>query len=76
MRDQLLALGWVEKNGVLVRYSNPRLGWKPDGTLIIGYWEYKEKVTTIDQLNKILYEEAITVPIQIMENPQAEENHP
>jgi hypothetical protein len=54
MRDQLLALGWVEKNGVLVRYSHPRLGWKHDGTLIIGYWEYKEKVTTIEQLNYII----------------------
>ena len=54
MRDQLLALGWVEKNGVLVRYSNPRLGWKPDGTLIIGYWEYPIKVHTIKELNDVL----------------------
>ena len=57
MREQLLALGWVEKNGVLVRYSHPRLGWKPDGTLIIGYWEHPTKVYTIEQLYNILNEQ-------------------
>lgn len=60
MREQLLALGWVEKNGVLVRYSQPRLGWKPNGTLIIGYWEHKEKVWTIERLLEILNDNGIT----------------
>ena len=55
MKDQLLELGWVDKGDVLVHYSNPRLGWKPkDGTLIIGYHEYKKKVHTIDDLKKAL----------------------
>lgn len=49
-------MGWVEKNGVMVHYSHPRLGWKPDGTLIVGYWEWKEKVRTIEELKKILSE--------------------
>ena len=51
MKEKLLALGWVDKGDVLVRYSNPRIGWKPaDGTLIIGFREYKEKVHTIEDL--------------------------
>lgn len=58
MKDQLLELGWVDKGDVLVRYSNPRIGWKPsDGTLIIGYHEYPKKVYTIEELNKILKNE-------------------
>ena len=40
MKDKLISLGWVDKDDVLVRFSNPRLDWKPsDGTLIIGYRE-------------------------------------
>lgn len=55
MKDQLLSLGWVDKGDVLVKYSTPRLGWKPaDGTLIIGYYEYEHKVHTIDDLKKAL----------------------
>ena len=54
MKDQLLALGWVDKGDVLVRYSNPRIGWKPDGTLIIGYNEWPTKVNTIEELKKII----------------------
>lgn len=55
MKDQLLNLGWVDKGDVLVRYSNPRLGWKPsDGTLIIGYHEYPKKVHTINELEKAM----------------------
>lgn len=55
MKEELLALGWVDKGDVLVRYSTPRLGWKPtDGTLIIGYFEWPEKVLTIGQLNEAL----------------------
>lgn len=55
LKAQLLSLGWVDKGDVLVRYGNPRLGWKPaDGTLIIGYHEWPEKVLTIGQLNEAL----------------------
>ena len=54
-KQQLLDLGWVDKGDVLVRYSDPRIGWKPaDGTLIIGYHEYSEKVFTIEELEKIV----------------------
>lgn len=45
MKDLLLSLGWVDKGDVLVRYTDPRIGWKPeDGTLIVGYHEHKSKV--------------------------------
>lgn len=54
MKEALLKLGWVDKGDVLVRYSNPRLGWKEDGTLIIGYHEWPEKVTSVKQLNTII----------------------
>lgn len=55
LKDILLSLGWVDKGDVLVQYGTPRLGWKPaDGTLIIGYHEWPEKVLTIGQLNEIL----------------------
>lgn len=55
MRDELIALGWVDKGDVLVRYSSPRLGWKPsDGTLIIGYHEHPQKVWDIDSLLSVL----------------------
>ena len=55
MKEALLELGWVDKGDVLVRYGNPRIGWKPaDGTLVIGYNEWPEKVLTIEQLNEAL----------------------
>ena len=54
MKDKLLKLGWVDKGDVLVRYSSPRLGWKPDGTLIIGYHEYPKKVYTMEELKQII----------------------
>lgn len=54
MRAALLSRGWVERAGIMVRFTNPRLGWKEDGTLIIGWHEYPEKVTTIQQLESIL----------------------
>ena len=53
-KEYLLSQGWVEKSGVMVRFSNPRIGWKPDGTLIVGWHEWPEKVTTIEELNKII----------------------
>ena len=59
MKDQLLALGWKLTHNsageeTLVRFSNPRIGWKTDGTLIVGYYEWPEKVYTIEKLNEIL----------------------
>lgn len=57
MKDQLLNLGWIDKGDVIVRYSDPRIGWKPsDGTLIIGYYEHPKKVYTIEELNKAIDE--------------------
>lgn len=53
MRNELIKLGWIDKGDVLVRYSNPRLGWKEDGTLIVGYHEWPDKVTSIEQLKLI-----------------------
>ena len=55
-KELLASMGWVEKNGVMVRYSHPRLGWKPDGTFIVGYWEWKEKVLTLEELRGLLEE--------------------
>ena len=52
-KEYLTSLGWAEKSGVMVRFSNPRIGWKPDGTLIIGWWEWDEKITKVEQLNEI-----------------------
>lgn len=53
-KSRLLELGWLEKNGVMVRFSNPRIGWKEDGTLIVGWHEYPEKVFMMERLNEIL----------------------
>lgn len=50
----LKAIGWEERNGILVRFSKPRLGYKRDGTLIIGYHEYPEKIKSIEQFNEML----------------------
>lgn len=55
-RKHLLSNGWVNKGGVLVRYSNPRLGLKADGTLIIGYYEHPTKVHNLEQLSKAINE--------------------
>lgn len=60
IRDHLVDLGWkICHNSAgeetLVRFSNPRIGYKPaTGTLIIGYHEWPEKVWDIEQLNRIL----------------------
>ena len=53
-KEYLLSQGWVERGGVMVRFSNPRIGWKEDGTLIVGWHEWHEKVTTIEELNRII----------------------
>ena len=59
MKDQLLALGWKLTHNsageeTLVRFSNPRIGWKTDGTLIVGWHEWPEKVHTMEELEFIL----------------------
>lgn len=52
--------GWKETHDtagdlVLVRFSDPRVGYKPaDGTLIIGYHEHPQKVYTYNELKKII----------------------
>ena len=54
-KDELIARGWVDKGDVLVRYSSPRVGWKPsDGTIIVGYREFPKKVTSITELDAII----------------------
>lgn len=60
IQDILLSDGWKatrDKDGklVLVRFSNPRIGYKPaDGTLIIGYHEHPQKVYTHTDIKKII----------------------
>ena len=59
MKDQLLALGWKLCHNsageeTLVRFSTPRIGWKTDGTLIVGYYEWPDKVHTMEELEFIL----------------------
>ena len=53
-KQLLRTLGWEEHSGFMVRFTNPRIGWKEDGTLIIGWHEYPEKVTSMERLNEIL----------------------
>lgn len=52
--DFLKSIGWVEKSGIMVRFPNPRIGWKSDGTLIIGYHEYPKKVFDKELLLKLI----------------------
>lgn len=60
MKQTLLSLGWKlchNSTGeeTLVRFSTPRIGYKPkSGTLIIGYHEWKEKVWSMEELNKVI----------------------
>ena len=56
LKSKLKELGWKEKSGIMVRFSNPRIGWKEDGTLIIGYHEHPKKVYNIETLKNILNE--------------------
>ena len=56
MGKELLDLGWIRRGDYLVRFSNPRIGWKEDGTLVVGYHQWPEKVTTIERLREILHD--------------------
>ena len=54
--DELLRRGWLRKGDFIVRFSNPRIGWKPeDGTLVVGWHEHPEKVTSLEKLEEILH---------------------
>ena len=53
--DILAKNGWELKNGVMVFKNDViRLGWKENGTLIFGYYEWPIKVTAVHQLQHIL----------------------
>lgn len=70
----LKSQGWVERKNsfgvyVLVRFSHPRLGFKQDGTLIIGYHEYPEKIESIKQLNEMICRKSIEDFWLLKENP-------
>lgn len=54
LRDELLSRGWVDKGDVLVWYGEPRLGWRGDGTLIVGWHEWPEKVESMEKLEAVL----------------------
>ena len=57
LRIELIRQGWEDHGDVMVRRSDPRIGWKPaDGTLIIGYHESPEKVFDMNRLEEILKE--------------------
>jgi len=52
----MLALGFYWSGDIWVLKRDTRIGWKPDGTLIVGYHEWKEKVTDLAELLAILKE--------------------
>ena len=54
LSEYLLSCGWILANGVYVLKSLPRLGWKPDGTMIIGYFEFPAKITTVEEMEMML----------------------
>lgn len=55
VKAELLARGWVDKGDVLVRYSIPRVGYRlKDGTLIVGYREWPEKVHSVREIEQLL----------------------
>lgn len=58
-KEILTELGFVEKGGVMVLFVTPRFGYKQDGTLIIGYHEHPEKVTTVERLTEIIAEHIV-----------------
>ena len=54
-KQQLLDLGWEDKGDVLVRRTQPRIGWKPaDGTLIVGYHECSYKCYMVEQIPALI----------------------
>ena len=55
-RQWLIDHGWVLRYDVYVLYRHPRMGWKPDGTMYIGYYTYHEKVFTIDKITELINE--------------------
>ena len=53
--DELLRRGWIRKGDFLVRFSSPRIGWKPeDGTLVVGWHEWPRKVNSLEEIDEII----------------------
>lgn len=51
----LLRNGWVDKGDILVMFSNPRVGWKPESSeLVIGWHRWHEPVVYVKSLKQIL----------------------
>ena len=53
--ETLLALGFYWSRDIWVLKAQARIGWKPDGTLIVGYHEWPKKVTDFADLIAILH---------------------
>ena len=51
----MLALGFYWSGDIWVLKGETRIGWKPDGTLIVGYHEWPKKVTDLADLVVILH---------------------
>lgn len=53
--ETLLALGFYWSRDIWVLKAQTRIGWKPDGTLIVGYHEWPKKVLDLADLVAILH---------------------
>ena len=51
----MLSLGFYWSRDIWVLKGETRIGWKPDGTLIVGYHEWPKKVTDLADLVAILH---------------------
>lgn len=47
-------LGWEERDGYMYLPGNPRMGWWPDGRLVVGWWDYPERVREMGLLRDII----------------------
>lgn len=54
-KDILLSHGWTEKDGYMYHPGSPRMGWWENGRLVVGWFDYPERVTSFEQLEKICY---------------------
>lgn len=41
-------------DGYMYLPGNPRMGWWPDGRLVVGWWDYPERVTEMGLLLDII----------------------
>ena len=53
--EMMLSLGFYWSRDIWVLKGETRIGWKPDGTLIVGYHEWPKKVTDLADLVAILH---------------------